>query len=66
MYKTRNLFDSVIHVVYIVPIMIKVNIHEAKTHFPQILNRGGNGEDVVIVKAGKPIARIVPIRKEDQ
>lgn len=44
--------------------MIKVNIHEAKTHFSQILNRVGNGEDVVIAKAGKPIARIVPIRKE--
>lgn len=44
--------------------MIKVNIHEAKTHFSQLLNRVGSGEDVVIAKAGKPIARIVPIKKE--
>ena len=44
--------------------MIKVNIHEAKTHFSQLLNRVGSGEDVVIAKAGKPIARIVPINKE--
>ena len=44
--------------------MIKVNIHEAKTHFSQLLNRVGSGEDVVIVKAGKSIARIVPIKKE--
>ena len=44
--------------------MIKVNIHEAKTHFSQILNRVGSGEDVIIAKAGKPIARIVPIKKE--
>ena len=44
--------------------MIKVNIHEAKTHFSQLLNRVGSGEDVVIAKAGKPIARIVPIKNE--
>ena len=44
--------------------MIKVNIHEAKTHFSQILNRLGSGEAVIIAKAGKPIARIVPIKKE--
>lgn len=44
--------------------MIKVNIHEAKTHFSQLLNRVGNGEEVIIAKAGKPIARIVPIKKE--
>ena len=44
--------------------MIKVNIHEAKTHFSQILNRVGSGEAVIIAKAGKPIALIVPIKKE--
>jgi len=44
--------------------MIKVNIHEAKTHFSKLLNRVGSGEEVVIAKAGKPIARIVPIKKE--
>lgn len=44
--------------------MIKINIHEAKTHFSQILNRVSSGEDVVIAKAGKPIARIVPIKGE--
>ncbi len=44
--------------------MIKVNIHEAKTHFSQLLNRAGSGEEVIIAKAGKPIARIVPVKKE--
>ena len=44
--------------------MIKVNIHEAKTHFSQLLNRVGSGEEVIIAKAGKPIARIVPVKKE--
>lgn len=44
--------------------MIKVNIHEAKTHFSQLLNRVGSGEEVIIAKAGKPIARIVPVKNE--
>jgi prevent-host-death family protein len=40
---------------------MKVNIHEAKTHFSRILARVGNGEEVIISKSGKPIARLVPI-----
>ena len=43
--------------------MIKVNIHEAKTHFSKLLSRVGSGEEVIIAKAGKPIARIVPVNK---
>ncbi len=38
-----------------------VNVHEAKTHFSQLLVRVGAGEEVIIAKAGKPIARLVPI-----
>ena len=37
-----------------------VNVHEAKTHFSRILNRVIMGEEVVIAKAGRPIARICP------
>ena len=37
------------------------NIHEAKTHFSKLLERVLNGEEVVIAKAGKPIARILPV-----
>jgi prevent-host-death family protein len=40
-----------------------VNIHEAKTHFSKILDRVANGEEIVIGKAGKPIARLVPYRE---
>jgi len=40
---------------------IKVNIHEAKTYFSRLLAKVGNGEEIVIAKAGKPIARLVPI-----
>lgn len=42
--------------------MIKtVNVHEAKTHLSKILSRVSNGEEIVISKAGKPVARLVPI-----
>lgn len=38
-----------------------VNIHEAKTHFSKLLQRALAGEEVIISRAGKPIAKIVPI-----
>ncbi len=37
-----------------------VNIHEAKTQFSKLLKRVQLGEEIVISKAGKPIARLVP------
>ena len=38
-----------------------VNVHEAKTHLSRLLDRVAHGEEVVIAKAGKPVARLVPI-----
>ena len=35
-----------------------VNIHEAKTHLSQLLERVQNGEEIVIAKAGKPVATL--------
>jgi prevent-host-death family protein len=43
--------------------MIEVNIHEAKTQLSRLLARVAAGEEVVIAKAGKPIARLVPIQQ---
>lgn len=40
---------------------VQVNIHEAKTHFSKLLARVRKGEEVVIAKAGTPIARLVPV-----
>jgi prevent-host-death family protein len=36
------------------------NVHDAKTHFSKLLELVVNGEEVVIAKAGKPVARILP------
>ncbi len=43
---------------------ISYNIHEAKTHFSRLLQRVLAGEQVVIAKAGKPVAKIVPVKPE--
>jgi prevent-host-death family protein len=37
-----------------------VNVHEAKTRFSKLLKRVQLGEEIVIAKAGKPVARLVP------
>ncbi len=42
---------------------MKVNIHEAKTHFSQLVERATEGEEVIIAKAGKPVVRLVPVRR---
>jgi prevent-host-death family protein len=44
--------------------MLTVNIHEAKTHLSRLLTRVSNGEEIVIAKSGKPIARLVPIKQQ--
>jgi len=43
---------------------LTVNIHEAKTNFSKLLARVIVGEEVIIAKAGKPIARLVPIAEK--
>jgi prevent-host-death family protein len=43
--------------------MTEVNIHQAKTHLSRLLSRVAAGEEIVIAKAGKPVARLVPFRK---
>lgn len=38
-----------------------VNIHEAKTQFSKLVESAINGEETVIAKAGKPVAKLIPI-----
>ncbi len=44
--------------------MTVVNIHEAKTHLSRLVERAAAGEEVVIAKAGKPMAKLVPYQEE--
>lgn len=35
------------------------NIHEAKTHFSRLVERAENGEEIIIARAGEPVAKLV-------
>jgi prevent-host-death family protein len=43
---------------------MEVNIHEAKTHLSKLLERVSLGEEVIIAKAGTPVAKLVPFEME--
>jgi prevent-host-death family protein len=40
--------------------MDQVNVHEAKTHFSKLVARAERGEEIVIARGGKPVAKLVP------
>jgi len=40
--------------------MKSVNVHEAKTHFSKLIARVEKGQEIVISRAGHPVARLVP------
>jgi prevent-host-death family protein len=43
--------------------MVEVGVHEAKTHLSRLLTRVAAGEDVVITRSGRPVARLVPVER---
>ena len=43
-----------------------MNIHEAKTHFSKLINRVITGEEIIIGKAGKPVAKLIPYVRYDE
>jgi prevent-host-death family protein len=42
--------------------MISVNIHHAKTHLSSLLARVASGEEIIIAKSGKPLAKLTRIQ----
>ena len=44
--------------------MRTVNIHEAKTHLSKLIDAAMHGQEIVIAKAGVPVAKLGPIFKE--
>jgi prevent-host-death family protein len=40
-----------------------VNIHEAKTHLSRLIERVEAGEEITLARAGRPVARLTPIRQ---
>lgn len=45
--------------------MKTVDIHVAKTHLSRLVEEAAKGEEIIIAKAGKPVARIVALEKLD-
>ena len=45
---------------------MEVNIHEAKTNFSKLLQRVALGEEVILAKAGVPVAQLVPVKPSAQ
>lgn len=44
--------------------MQTVNIHEAKTHLSRFVDQAAAGEEILIARAGKPVARLVALASE--
>ena len=42
--------------------MQTVNIHAAKTHLSRLLDAAAAGEEILIARAGRPVARLVPLQ----
>ncbi len=41
--------------------MHTINIHEAKTHLSRLVEQAAAGAEIIIAKAGKPVARLMPL-----
>jgi len=46
--------------------MEQINIHEAKTNLSKLIERVTKGETIIISRAGKPVAKLVPLAKTAQ
>jgi prevent-host-death family protein len=40
-----------------------INLYDAKTNLSQLVERAAGGEEIIIAKAGRPLARLVPLAK---
>lgn len=43
---------------------LTVNVHEAKTHLSKLLEQAHAGQEIILAKAGKPYARLMPLAPE--
>jgi prevent-host-death family protein len=43
--------------------VVTINLYEAKTNLSRLVERAAAGEEIIIAKAGRPLARLVPMNK---
>ena len=58
------MLDLANHLVY--SETVKINIHEAKTNLSRLLVRVELGEEIILARAGKPVARLAPMEPKSQ
>lgn len=46
--------------------MTTVNLHAAKTHFSRLVDAAAAGEEIIIAKAGKAVAKLVPLTTSEK
>ncbi len=46
--------------------MAQYNLHAAKTHLSRLVDRAASGEDIVLARSGKPVARIVSLEERGE
>ena len=46
--------------------MATINLHDAKTHLSRLVDRAAKGEEIVIARAGKPVARLVALETKSR
>jgi prevent-host-death family protein len=44
---------------------VQVNLYEAKTHLSSLVERAAKGEEIVIAKAGKPMAKLISVTADE-
>lgn len=45
---------------------VQVNIYEAKTRLSQLVDQAAAGEEVIIARNGRPVARLVPVQRQPE
>lgn len=45
--------------------MIQINIYQAKTQLSKLVDEAAQGEEIIIAKAGKPVAKLVPLATQE-
>jgi prevent-host-death family protein len=52
---------SLVHLQPSLSVAAPINVHDAKTHFSKLLDLAHAGQEVILAKAGKPYARLMPL-----
>ena len=54
-------YNDLVHRLSFIIVADIVNVHEAKTHLSRLLEEAHAGKEIILAKAGKPYARLMPL-----